>query len=363
MPTPVPVDRPRYRGAIIGWGGVARQAHLPAFLRAGGVRERVEIVALVDGADGVAGAEGIPQLLCREQLAELGPLDFLDICTPTASHLELILWGIAQGYHVLCEKPVALNRAEAARIAAAARERGRVVMPCHQYRFNPVWLKVSEWLRAGAIGRWHLAEFAVYRELADPGARPRTTPWRGTLAESRGGVLLDHGTHLIYPLLDLVGMPSAVSAWTGRLRHREYDVEDTASLLLEYPDRVAGMLLTWAGCRRENRLRFVGEAGTIAWEGGELRLDAPGRTERLDLSAEVDKSAYHRWFAGLFRVFLSALDAGAGEAFLQDIAQVAAVLELAYESARTGRKLPAAGAVGAAGAAAAIGPAWAAGVA
>ena len=42
-------------------------------------------------------------------------------------------------------------------------------MPCHQYRFNPAWQRLRQLLTEGAIGRWHLAEMHVYRQLADPG--------------------------------------------------------------------------------------------------------------------------------------------------------------------------------------------------
>src|SRR5207237_626255 len=91
---------------------------------------------------------------------------------------------------------------EAGRTAAAARASGRIVMPCHQYRHNPVWMKIKEWLAGGAIGRWHLAEFSVHRTAADPGRVAAGTPWRGTSSAGRGGVLLDHGTHLVYQLLD-----------------------------------------------------------------------------------------------------------------------------------------------------------------
>jgi predicted dehydrogenase len=322
-----------YRGALIGSGGIARNAHLPAFRQGAGVRDRIELVALVDSAADVRPLDGVslPLLQHREELEQCGPIDFIDICTPTASHLELVLWGLERGYDVLCEKPVALTRAEAARIAAAARAQGRVVVPCHQYRYNPAWLQLREWLREDQIGDWHLAEFAVYRQFADPGSRPDALPWRGESAASRGGVLLDHGTHLIYQILDVAGMPSAVRSWTGRLRHQQYDVEDTAALLLEYPDRIAVMFLTWAAHHRENRIRFIGETGTIEWVGGELRLAREGHEQRLDFTRELDKASYWRWYACLFQDFIAALDARDGESFLQDIAQVAGVLEQAYE--------------------------------
>jgi predicted dehydrogenase len=288
----------------------------------------------------VAPVDGIPLLARREQLRDLAPLDFIDICTPTASHLELTLWGLEQGYHVVCEKPVALTRAEADRVAAAARANGRIVMPCHQYRYNPVWMKVKDWLAGGAIGRWHLAELSVYRLTADPGRTAGATPWRGTSAAGRGGVLLDHGTHLVYQLLDIAGLPAAVSAWTGRLRHTAYEVEDTAAVRFEYPGRLVTMFFTWAARARENRIRFIGDGGSIEWAGGELRLERAGGTERLDFSAELEKTAYHRWFACLFEAFVAALDradpAAVGRPLLADIRRVASVVEHAYAAARSG---------------------------
>src|SRR5881275_2757930 len=340
MPTPASPDVQRYRGAVIGAGGTARQSHLPALRTGAGVRARIDIVAVVDSAVDVPPVDGIPLLSHPEQLARVGPLDFIDICTPTASHLDLTLWGLERGYHVVCEKPVALTRVEADRIAAAARAHGRIVMPCHQYRFNPVWVKVKEWLREGAIGRWHLAELAVYRLTADPGREAGGTPWRGTSAAGRGGVLLDHGTHLIYQMLDVAGLPAAVSAWTGRLRHRAYEVEDTASVHFEYPERLVTMFFTWAARRRENRIRFVGERGAIEWVGGELRLERDGTLERYDYSAELDNTAYQRSFAGLFESFIASLDRGdpvhAAAPYLEDIRRVAVVVEHAYQAANTG---------------------------
>ncbi len=343
MRTPARADLKRYRGAVVGVGGIARQSHLPALLAAPGVRERVEVVALVDTAPDAPPVDGIPILRRRAQLDEVEPLDFIDICTPTASHLELILWALERGYHVVCEKPVALSRAEAEGIATAARSRARIVMPCHQHRYNPVWVRVKDWLREGAIGRWHLAEFSVSRVMADPGRRVGGLPWRGTSVAGRGGVLLDHGTHLVYQLLDVAGMPAAASAWTGRLRHRAYDVEDSAALLLEYPGRLVTMFFTWAARARENRIRFIGEAGSIEWVGGELRLERDGRVEHHDCAAELEKAAYRRWFAGLFQSFVAALDQGepaaAAAPYLDDIRRVACVVEHAYEAARTGCKV------------------------
>jgi len=97
MATPASPELKRYRGAVIGAGGVARQSHLPALREGATLRDRVEVVALVDSAGDVSPVDTIPLLGRREQLSDLAPLDFSDICTPTASHLELTLGGRRQG--------------------------------------------------------------------------------------------------------------------------------------------------------------------------------------------------------------------------------------------------------------------------
>ena len=326
----------KYRGAVIGLGGVARGSHIPGFMYDAAMRNRLEIVATVDGSASVVPLDGVPQLGSRDALRTIPDVDFVDICTPTSSHLDLTLWALEQGYHVLCEKPVALTTAEARRIADASRAAGRVVMPCHQYRYNPVWVQLRKWLAEGAIGRWHLAELHVYRLMADRGTSADPTPWRGLRADAGGGILLDHGTHLIYQMLDAAGVPPRVRAWTGLLRHRDYDVEDSAHLLFEYPERLGVMFLTWAARHRESRVRFIGDAGSIDWNGGVLRLEREGEVESFDFSAQLDKSAYPAWFAGLFNAFADAIDEEDLEPSLRDLSNVAAVLEGAYEAARTG---------------------------
>ena len=331
-------ERRPFRGALIGAGGVARQSHHPAYAGAL-VARRLELVAVVESAPAVPDIPGLPRVADAAGLAAYEPLDFIDVCTPTASHADLVLWGLERGWHVLCEKPVATTRREAGRVADAARRAGRVVMPCHQYRFNPAWRQLREWLDAGRIGRWHLAEFRTYRSHADVGGGTGAgVPWRGTRAAGAGGVLLDHGTHLLYLLDDIAGAPSGVRAWTGRLRHRDYDVEDSAQVVLEYGDaRAATIFVTWAAQARETVIRFWGERGTIAWIGGELTLDAPGDAERIDFTAALDKASYKDWFAGLFREFADAIERGDGEGYLREITAVADVLERAYAAAGSAR--------------------------
>lgn len=325
------------RGVVVGAGGVARLAHLPAYTRDERVAARLCIVGAVDSILPPPDLGGLPVFASLDAAAAVGPIDFVDICTPTATHRQLVLDALARGLHVCCEKPVAVTLAAARELAAAARAADRVLFPCHQYRQNPAWIALRRWIDAGAIGRWHLAEFHVYRGEADRGAAGTGVPWRARKTDSLGGVLLDHGTHLLYLLLDVGGMPASVQAHLSRLGHQSYDVEDTAHLLLDYGDRAATLTLTWAGQQRENRIRFIGDRGLVEWVGGMLRLvTRDGSTETVDFTAQLDKRQYAVWMSRLLGHFADAIDQGGSDASLVEIERVATLLEAAYHSAAEG---------------------------
>ena len=316
------------RGVLVGLGNIARQSHLPAFADPA-VATRLSIVATVDPV-APEGWQGLPHFASLDAAIDAVQPDFVDICTPTGTHIELSRTALARGCHVVCEKPVALTVAESDLLGSLARDRHRVLMPCHQYRFNPAWCRLRQWLDEGRIGRWHLAEFHVYRLAADGVTEANDVPWRARRDQSRGGILVDHGTHLIYQLLDVAGPPKTVQAWSGTLRHRAYDVEDTAQLLLDFGDRLGTFFLTWAADRRDTRIRFIGEDGCIEWTGGLLRRTGRQGDETIDFSAELDKRSYYRWFVQLFQQFADAIDQGSIEPHLEDIARVTQVLETAY---------------------------------
>jgi len=163
----------------------------------------------------------------------------------------------------------------------------------------------------------------VHRTTADPGRVVEGTPWRGTSAAGRGGVLLDHGTHLVYQLLDIAGMPFECERVDRALAARPLRGGGHGVLTVRV-SRPAGHHVLHVGrtdAREPHPLRR--DAGAIDWTGGELRLERAGTVERLDYSAELEKTAYHRWFAGLFEGFVAALDRGdpgvAAGPFLEDI--------------------------------------------
>ncbi|HEY4378358.1 MAG TPA: Gfo/Idh/MocA family oxidoreductase, partial [Acidimicrobiales bacterium] len=124
-------------------------------------------------------AETWQELLARPRTA-----DFAIVATGDTMHVEPTLAALAAGYHVLLEKPIALDEAGCAALVAAAEAAGRVLAVCHVYRYSHVFAKLHEVIASGALGKvvsiqqsenvayWHYAHSYV-RGLT----RRSVVPW------------------------------------------------------------------------------------------------------------------------------------------------------------------------------------------
>src|SRR5215510_8145601 len=129
-----------YRGAIVGCGAVARQAHVPAWCTAPAFR----IVAAVDPipAQRAHLQTLLPEVRCYadlETLLEHEELDFLDVCTPPVLHEESILQACAHGVHVLCEKPLTFTDTALQRIMSAAAMANVLIFSVHNWKYAPLF--------------------------------------------------------------------------------------------------------------------------------------------------------------------------------------------------------------------------------
>jgi predicted dehydrogenase/nucleoside-diphosphate-sugar epimerase len=195
------------RLAVLGGGAVVSEFHLPG----AALCPRVAIVSVADPSAASrarlreAGYTG--ELLdCgyTEALDRLGPLpggrpDALVIALPNCLHEEAALAALAAGYHVLCEKPLALTEAGCRRIADAASAAGRVAAVGMVRRLTAAAAALREALAAGLIGavqRIDIEDGAYYPWLSDSGAffRPEN-----------GGILADMGVHYLDLAADLFG--------------------------------------------------------------------------------------------------------------------------------------------------------------
>jgi len=123
-----PQDGNLLRGAIIGFGNVAENAHLPAWRKSPHFRIDAVVEPNAERArkaremlDGVRVYLGVDEILCEKDL------DFVDICTPPRFHDDLVVVSCRAGLHVFCEKPLTTSMDGFERILEAASRTHKVV--------------------------------------------------------------------------------------------------------------------------------------------------------------------------------------------------------------------------------------------
>ncbi len=246
------------RGAIIGLGNIAVRGHLPAYLTDETLRSKMQLVAVMDIVEG--NREKANKCLPKarfyadlQSLLEHKQIDFVDICVPPHTHAEYIRLCVPKGIHIICEKPLTESYVTSAEIAKIIRSSKIVFVPCHQYKYSPLWKSIHEIISSGAIGRVKLAQFNVFRLQADTGTATWNPSWRTNKNHSGGGILVDTGAHYFYLAQYFFGMPNNVSALLRTLKHKDYGVEDTAVVTLDYDEMLMQVNLTWAASQRASR--------------------------------------------------------------------------------------------------------------
>jgi predicted dehydrogenase len=282
------------RGAIIGFGEVARHGHWPAYADC----REAKIVAVVDRTEErrQAARESLPGIATFATIGELAAgakIDFVDICTPPALHGEPMLDALARGWNVLCEKPLLLDLVELEKARSLARESGRAVVPVHNWKYAPIVRRATEMLRSGAIGQLRGVEIETLRIQDCAVADPDHPNWRRDPAIAGGGVLMDHGWHGIYLARHWFGQePIDVRASLHRPTPKE--VEDEARLRLVFPSGHAKIFLTWRADVRRNAMRLVGERGQIALDDDTLNVGG----ESIRFESALSAGSHHAdWFA------------------------------------------------------------------
>jgi predicted dehydrogenase len=195
-----------FRVGIIGTGWVARDRHIPSFRTVAGV----EIVGVYDRdherARAVAARFGIGLVARdRDELLAAG-LDAVSVATSPWSHAEHARAALGAGLHVFCEKPMALDLAEATSMVEAATAAGRILTISHNFDFA----------RSTRIARAYLGPspgllFASAVQLSSE--RRRLPVWYRDLP---GGLLFDEVPHLLYTLHGWCGplrLASATATW------------------------------------------------------------------------------------------------------------------------------------------------------
>jgi predicted dehydrogenase len=284
------------KGAIIGFGEVARHGHWPAYATS----RDAKIVAVIDPAEErrSLARRSLPEIATFSTVDELAAstqVDFVDICTPPALHSHSILAALAHGWNALCEKPLVLDQVELDKVRRAAREAERAVVPVHNWKYAPIIRKATELLRQDAIGKLRNLEIETLRVNDCAVADPDRPGWRRDPAVAGGGVLMDHGWHAIYLACHwFQENPDEVQA--SFHRPPASAIEDEATLRLLFPRGEAKIFLTWRAENRRNTMCLRGERGEIRID--DHTLSANGNSIRFERGLSVG-SHHPDWFAAM----------------------------------------------------------------
>jgi 1,5-anhydro-D-fructose reductase (1,5-anhydro-D-mannitol-forming) len=182
------------------------------------------------------------------------------VATPVFLHALQTIQSLRAGKHVLCEKPMAMNEAEACSMVQAAEQSGRIFGVAYYRRTYPKLQRAKQLLEAGAIGKPVLAELTSHGWF-DESESQRS--WLIDPAKAGGGPLYDIASHRIDVLNFLFGEPRRVSAHLSNTVHH-YAVEDNATVMIDYAGGVRGIVdVRWHSKVKRDECRIRGTEGEM----------------------------------------------------------------------------------------------------
>ncbi|HSQ00659.1 MAG TPA: Gfo/Idh/MocA family oxidoreductase, partial [Candidatus Dormibacteraeota bacterium] len=256
------------------------------------------------------------------------PLDGVVVCTPPADHAAISLRCLADGVHVLCEKPLALTTWDALTMLQGANRAQRRVLVASKFRHVPEVQQAAALLAAGELGE------PISFDIAFCSPVDMRDRWNAQLALSGGGVIIDNGCHAFDIVSYLFGNIRRVQA-TRLRRLQPIDVEDSATLQVWAGDGVVGRVeVSWSlPPARDSYLVVQGSRASIevGWKGAFLHR--PGKAPRT-LGGAYDKLAAHQ---SMQRCFIGAIGNGTVPWIsASQCLQVTAAVDAAYRSLESG---------------------------
>jgi len=179
--------------------------------------------------------------------------------TPVFLHAPQTIQALRAGKHVVCEKPMAMNEAEARGMVQAAEASGRVFGVAYYRRTYPKVHRAKRLLAEGVIGKPVIAALTNHMWFDGGGARG----WLFDPAKAGGGPLFDIASHRIDVLNFLFGQPVRATGQLSNVVH-QYAVEDNATVLIEYPGGVRGVVdVRWHSKINRDECRIRGTEGEM----------------------------------------------------------------------------------------------------
>jgi 1,5-anhydro-D-fructose reductase (1,5-anhydro-D-mannitol-forming) len=241
---------------LIGIGDIARKRVIQAIL----ADPRSALTGFVTRdprkAEAYPGTTAWPTL--EAAMASGRQIDAVYIASPVVFHAEQAIAALRAGKHVLCEKPVAMNYAEAVSIVQAANASGNLFGVSYYRRLYPKLRRAKELIATGAIGQPLFAE-GIYHGWLESEERG----WLRDPALAGGGPLDDVASHRIDAMNFLFGKPERATGLRSNALH-DLKVEDSATVLIGYADGVHAVVdARWNSRIARDEFRIIGTEGAL----------------------------------------------------------------------------------------------------
>jgi len=202
------------KAAILGFGGMGhchaaqygeqKDVKLVAVCDIDPTKFKLNNVALNFGNSGKTSMETLRCYTSYEDLIKAEPdLDYIDICLPSDLHCEYSCRAMNDGFHVLCEKPMALNSADCDKMIKTSHDTGKLLMIAQCLRFDAIFNKIRQAYESGKYGK--LLRLSLKRMGSFPGG------WFREVKRS-GGALMDLHIHDADFILSMLGTPASLIA-------------------------------------------------------------------------------------------------------------------------------------------------------
>ncbi len=344
------------RIGVIGTGGMANW-HAQCFQRIKGCKLVAACDVVKDRAEAYAQKYGIPDVYTDADAMLAGTeMDAITNVTPDAAHAAVSLKVIAKGLHVLCEKPLATNYADAKKMADAAKRNGVINMVNLSYRGSAAIQKAHELVAQGAIGdvkhveAGYLQGWLATMDWKGVAKNPGGTLWRLSAGHGSKGVLGDLGVHILdfasFGAGDIESVNCRLATFHkvpgDRIGEYVLDANDTAVVTVEFANGAVGTVHTtrWAmGQDNSIRLRVYGDKGAVvvdldqSWTDLQLcRIGRDGKKKWETVKCKPTPDNYSR--------FVKSVRTGVNDQ--PDFARGAAIqkaLDACFESNQKGRAI------------------------
>lgn len=294
------------RFGVLGTGVIVKDYHLPILLKS----DRAEVMALgnqhPDSLYRLADEFNIKKTYTDfEEMAHAEDIDVVVIGLPNYLHAPVTIQMLKAGKHVLCEKPMAMNSAEAELMEETAKSTDRILMIAHMWRFDREILWLREVIDSGMLG----TIFKIKAQAVSLGnLLPTPKSWFWDKRYAGGGSFADMGIHSI----DLISFlfhdkirPLTVFAQAGNY-FQSATVEDTANAIIQYDNGITAIVETgWYHNfvdGPEGAMQVFGTKGyartfptevhcTVSGAWGQYKPVLPPRSQQCDLpmyEAQID---------------------------------------------------------------------------